>query len=237
MMRLRTFNCEKTITKNWEAKVLVIRMQKILKSNRGITLIELITVLVISTILIMASGMAISVFFRRYKEINAYMDLQKEAMKCLNVIKNGYPMREGEDFYGVANANEIEITGSSQAWNEGTGIKIIPPFSQTYQSGDMVHFYLDHGVIKVKYSYKGTQTSSAQYLFPTRDMQNTMEVTRFSVSNANAEGELLPLQLVRQDGLIILKIVLEARVLIKDAKLPRNRVYKTVSYSTYMVKK
>jgi hypothetical protein len=105
------------------------------------------------------------------------------------------------------------------------------------QGNDFIHFYLDRGVIKVRYSYNGMQSSSAKDLFPIRSQQGRMQVTKFAVSDANAGGSLLPLNAVATEELAILKVNLQARVLVRDAALPRNKVYKTVDFTTYMVRK
>ncbi|HPF08108.1 MAG: type II secretion system protein [Candidatus Cloacimonetes bacterium] len=208
-----------------------------LKNQRGITLIEVITVLLISTILIMVSGVAVSAFFRRYKVINDYLELQKEAMECLSTIRNGYPMNRGEQFYGVANADSMTITGSSGSWYAGSGIRIIPPRSTDYNRNDMVHFYLEDKAIKVKYTFNNIQVSAPEFLFPSRDMRDKIEVTHFYVSDGNHNGSILPLSEVSGTGLKIIKINMEARIKVKDAPLPNKVEYKTINYSTFMVKK
>ena len=212
-------------------------MMKILKNNRGFTLIEMISVMALATVLIFVSGMVISVYFRRYKELNDYIDLQTEAMKCLDTIRNGYALGDGDQFYGVVNSTKLELTGSAQTWNQATGIKAYPPTGSLIQGNDFIHFYLDRGVIKVRYAYNGMQSSSAKDLFPIRSQQDKMQVTKFAVSDANAGGSLLPFDALKTEDLAIIKVNLQARVLVRDAALPRNKVYKTVDFTTYMVRK
>jgi hypothetical protein len=158
-------------------------------------------------------------------------------MKCLDTIRNGYALGEGEQFYGVVNSRKLELTGNSQIANQASGIKAYPPTASMIQGNDFIHFYLDRGVIKVRYSYNGMQSSSAKDLFPIRSQQGRMQVTKFAVSDANAGGSLLPLNAVATEELAILKVNLQARVLVRDAALPRNKVYKTVDFTTYMVRK
>jgi len=208
-----------------------------LKNERGTTLIEIIVVMLISTLLILVSAIAISAFFRRYKVINSFIDLQKGALECISTIRDGYPMNRGEQFYGVANARSMQITGTSDSWNAGSGIKIFPPIYADFQNNDMVHFYLESGVIKVNYIYNGIQVNTPQHLFPTRDMQDVMQVTRFTVADANATGSILPLSEVVDTELRIIEINMEARVKVKDAPLPNQIEYKTINYRTYMVRK
>jgi hypothetical protein len=68
-------------------------------------------------------------------------------------------------------------------------------------------------------------------------MQKKMQVTRFTVSNANLGGSILNDSEVKTKDLALIKVNLQARVLVRDAALARDRVYKTVDYSTYMVRK
>lgn len=210
-------------------------MRKVLKQNSGSTLIELITVMVISTLLIMASAAAISTFYRRYKFINEFVDLQKGAMEALMIIRNGYAMNRGEQFYGVANAKKCEIVGTSEQWGAGNGIKIYPPSKTDLQGNDWITFYRDGKSLRVNYMYNGVQVDSPQYLFPPRQLWDRMEVTKFIVSDANSTGGLLP---VTDDNKnTIFRVELEARVKVKDAEQANEIEYKSVSYKTYMVRK
>ena len=117
-------------------------MLKILKKNDGVTLIELITVLVISTILIMISAVGVSAFYKRFKIVSDYITLQTEGMACLQTIRNGYGFDRGDQFYGVANARQLKIIGSTDSWGAGSGIHILPPTAKDYQKNDWVSFYL-----------------------------------------------------------------------------------------------
>lgn len=210
-------------------------MRKVLQNNRGTTLIELITVLVISTLLIMASAAAISTFYRRYKVINDFVDLQTGAMEAIMYIRNGYPMNRGEQFYGVVNAKRCEIIGTSESWGAGNGIKIYPPSKTDLQANDWVIFYRDGKSIRVNYMFNGVQVDSPKYLFPPRQMWDRMEVTKFTVADANASGAQMPIS--EDNKNTVFKVELEARVKVKEGDRPNKTEYKTVSYSTYMVRK
>lgn len=209
-----------------------------LKRNDGFTLIELIVVLVLSTLLIMVSAVGISTFFKRFKVITDFIALQTDAMACLQTIRNGYAFGGGEEFYGVANARQLTITGNTNVGGVGSGIHILPPTSKDYQSSDWVEYYLDHGVIKMNYIYNGIQVDTPQYIFPPRELVDKIQVTRFAVSDANATGAILPVEsFAPEDIPTLLKVELEARVLVRKNERPKPNEYKTISYSTYMVKK
>lgn len=212
-------------------------MFRSVKNERGFTLIELISVMAISVVLILVSATVLSTFYRRYKSLNDTLELQKNAMKCLNVIKNGYALGRGEQFYGVANAKALEITGSSEVWNAGSGIKIRPPIYADFQRNDMVHFYLDENIIKVKYIYNGVEVSAPVYLFPERSDRNRIKVTKFEVSNANQTGQLIHLNDVIDTDLHIIEVYMEAQIMVRDNPLALKREYKKVDYRTFMVMK
>lgn len=213
-------------------------MLRAIKRNDGITLIELITVMVISTLLIMVSAVGISTFYKRYKVITDFIALQTDAMACLQTIRNGYGFGGGAEFYGVANARQLTITGNTNTWGVGSGIHISPPSSKDYQASDWVEYYLDHGVIKMNYVYNGIQVDTPQYIFPDRELVDKIEVTRFAVSDANATGSILPVENFPPENIpTLLKVELDARVLVRENERPKPDEYKSISYTTYMVKK
>jgi type II secretory pathway pseudopilin PulG len=210
----------------------------ILKRNNGITLIELIVVLIISTVLIMVSAIGVSVFYRRYKVVSDYTSLQTQAMAALQTIRNGHGFGRGEEFYGVANARSLQILGGTDVFGGGSGIRILPPAARDYQANDWVEFYLDGTAIRMNYVYNGVQVDTPQYIFPTRDQLDKIQVTRFEVYDANGTGSILPIEsLSVEDRPALLRVELDARVKIRDGIHPKPDEYKTISYSTYMVKK
>lgn len=213
-------------------------MYKILKRNDGITLIELITVMVISTILIVISAVGVSAFYKRYKIITDYIALQTDAMACLQTIRNGYGFGRGDQFYGVTNARKLQIIGSTDSWGAGSGVLITPPTAKDYQMNDWLSFYLEDGVVRLNYVYNGVQVDSPRYIFPARHDRDKIQVTRFVVRDANATGSYLPLgNFGPDDKPTLLQVELDARVKIRDGIHPAPDEYKTISYSTYMVKK
>jgi len=186
----------------------------------------------------MVSAVGVSVFYKRYKVVSDYIALQSDAMACLQTIRNGYGFNRGEEFYGVANARQLKIIGISNTWGGGSGIRILPPAAKDYQKNDWVEFYLENGVIRMNYVYNGVQVDTPQYIFPSREMMDKIQVTRFAVSDANISGGILPVESFGPEDIpTLLKVELDARVKIREGVHPAPDEYKTISYSTYMVKK
>ena len=102
-----------------------------LRSQRGVTLVEVIVVMLISTMLIMVAALGIGVFFRKFKELSAWAELQKDGWECLNTIKNGISVGTANDmeFIGVANAVEIKLMNT--IGNTSSGVEITTPSNST----------------------------------------------------------------------------------------------------------
>lgn len=206
-------------------------MKRLIKTNSGFTLVELIAVMVISTLLIVIAGVGLSVFFAKYQELNAYVELQKDAVEFLNILKNGYNVGHGNSiqFNGVASARKLEITGRTNENGKGNGIKITPPTTEMYARIDMVHFYLYEGVIRVNYINQGIQVNTPAYIFPKRAERDRVTIEDFKVSDANVNEDIyVPKE---DEPLCVLKVELKAKVKVSEGK------YRHVNFSTIMAMK
>jgi prepilin-type N-terminal cleavage/methylation domain-containing protein len=202
----------------------------IVGNQKGFTLTELLSVVVISTLLIVIAGVGLSVFFAKYQEINAFVDLQKDSIEFLNYLKNGYNVGTGNllQFNGVASAKGLEITGRTYDLGVGTGLRIIPPFREEYPY-DFIHFYLREGAIRVNYMYNGVQVNYPLYLFPKRSELDRIKIESFKVSDANAYNAIFVNKV--NEPLCVVNIELKASV-----KTAKNK-YRYVSYKTTMAMK
>lgn len=193
----------------------------ILIRQRGITLIEVMVVVVISSILILISGVGISAFFRKYKELSAWSSLQQQGLDCLNVIKNGVPVGSGDnmEYYGVTNALKLNVTGSATS-SVGNGIKVTPPTQQGLETPDFAHFYIYDQAVRCTYVHHGIQNASPLYIFPKQSDTEKIKVNKFEVRKLNQEDDVLAVQ-----------ITLQAQI------ETRKNEYRTIKYVTKMVKK
>ncbi|MDY0151285.1 MAG: type II secretion system protein [Candidatus Cloacimonas sp.] len=201
-----------------------------LLNQKGFTLIEIISVLVISTLLITIAGVGLSVFFGRYQELNAYVELQKDAMEFLNYLKNGYNVGSGAyiQFNGIASARALEITGRTEDAGVGNGIRITPPAREEFPN-DFMHIYLAEGVIKANYMYNGVQVNTPIYMFPKRALRNKVKIESFKIGDANANNAIFRYK--PNEGLCVVNVQLKARVETSDNK------YIPVVFNTVMAMK
>jgi len=198
----------------------VTNTKKMLGRQRGVTLIEVIVVMAISTILIMIAGLGIGTFLRKYKELSAWAELQNDAMECLNTIKNGVPVGQSRnlEYYGVTNAMKLELPNTIS--NTAQSIMITPPANSSSQENDFANFYLYDGAIRCRYRFYGVQTPAPIYLFPKQENLETMSIDKFQITKINSGKDVLAIQ-----------VELNARV-----KTGRDS-YRQVKFKTKMVKK
>lgn len=208
----------------------ILKTQSLLMRNNGFTLIEVISVLLISSMLIVIAGVGLSVFFSKYQEINAYVELQAEAMEFINYLKYGYSVGSGSytQFNGVASARAMEITGRSDEAGKGNGLKITPPSREEFPH-DFIHFYLHEGVIRADYMYNGVQVNYPLYIFPKRAEQDRIIIEQFKIGDANENNALFPYKL--DEPLCVVSVELKASV-----KTAKDR-YRTVHFNTTMAMK
>ncbi|MBW6514293.1 MAG: prepilin-type N-terminal cleavage/methylation domain-containing protein [Candidatus Syntrophosphaera sp.] len=176
-------------------------MKKIIKHGtgiigrqRGVTLVEVIVVMIISTLLIVTAALGVGVFFRKYKELNAWAELQTDALDALNIIKNGVPVGSGDnmEYYGVTNAMKLQLTNTTT--NTANGIRIVPPTDRLMETNDYAHFFLYDGVVRCTYVFHGIQVASPLYIFPKEENLGKMVVDRFLITKLNQEQEVLAVQ-------------------------------------------
>ncbi len=194
-------------------------MRKLLPNQYGFTLIEVISVITISTLLILISAVGLSVYFAKYKELNTWVELQKDALACINTIKTGVAVGDpvNGEFYGVANAKRLEIMGGIFNSDTGTGIICYPPVTDISQDIDKAQFYFDGEAVRVNYVYKGVSLASPKYLFPEEGALDRIQVTNFRVKRLNQSNET-----------ILIQVDLSAKVEVRDG------YFKEVNFSTNM---
>jgi prepilin-type N-terminal cleavage/methylation domain-containing protein len=199
-------------------------------NQKGFTLVEIISVLVISTLLISVAGVGLSVFFSKYQELNDYVELQKDAMEFLNYLKNGVNVGSGSyiQFNGIASARKLEITGRTEDAGVGNGIRITPP-SRAEFPNDFMHIYLREGVIRADYMYNGVQVNTPAYLFPKRALRNKVKIESFKIGDANAGNAIFAYK--PDEGLCIVNVQLKAKV-----ETSKER-FLTVDFKTVMAMK
>jgi prepilin-type N-terminal cleavage/methylation domain-containing protein len=203
--------------------------------QQGVTLIEMIVVISLMSILILISGVGISLFFRKYKELNAWSELQKDGVECLNYIKNGIPVgtqsvrvndngdmefNRPKEYYGVTNALALKFVDAPMGASTAKGIRITPPAPEGLDTNDFAQFYLYDGAVRCSYKYRGVQSSSPLYLFPKKGKRDQMTLERFELRKLNTDQEVYAVE-----------VILEAKVKTGPG------TFRQIKYRTKMAKK
>lgn len=195
-----------------------INGMKLLRSQAGFTITEIVAVIAISGFLMAVAATGFAAFFSKFDEMNKRTELQRDAFNCLQTIKNGIPIGSGATmkFQGIATADSVIFKGVSG--NISSHIVLYPPPSDIYHQNDFIEIYQDGKYVRATYLDGNIQPPAPLYLFPKPGRGNVMEVTKLVFWKANPDGPVAK----------VIRVDLEARVLL------RKGVYQTVSYSTKM---
>jgi hypothetical protein len=224
-------------------------MKNILRNDKGTSLIEVISVVLISTILIAVSAVGVIAFYKSYNKIDSYVSLQQGVMETLHMMRYGLrmPARPEQlqtlarydagatEYWGISNAGRIELPGFQPFLGYGNRVKMFPATLQTTAQGnDYLEYYLDDGAIRATYIYRGNRIPSPLQIFPKKKDADRVEVTGFRVYNENVGEYFTPIE---GNVIALVGVEIEARVLIKDDPLPYRREFETVRYKTTIAKK
>lgn len=204
--------------------------KKIRFRDDGFSLLELIAVLMISTVIFLGASIAVSTFLLKFQELQRISVLNREAFNCLQVIKHGVTVEIGgqTQFMGVINADEAELSGNFVDGGGRTALLLKPPVSHSeYSTHDEIKIFVSDGYVRYEqfvFGASGT-TSDERYIFPKRvsNKNKIMEVTKLTFRNGNPIAQTLK----------VVKVELEARIEISRAEKGK-RNYHTVRYETYM---
>jgi len=189
------------------------------KSEAGFSLVEIITVTLLMTMLITSAAIGLSVFFGKIHELTRWIELQEDAMECINSIKNGVSVGSGinQQYYGVANSRTMKFFSSGFGGSGGSSkLVCYPPSSSEYYSNDNVEFYFDGTFVRYRTVYAGS-SSSNMYLFPERSKKDYIKITQFNMTKYN-----------HGDDVKVIRLVLNARIETGEDK------YRYIRFSTLM---
>jgi len=207
-----------------------------LANQRGVSLVEVIAVMVIIVITIVIAAGGIALFFRKYNELKAYAELQSDALEVINYIKNGIPVGSREirranngelqfiapkESYGVNNAITIRVLQAPYGASQANGIRVVPIETDAIIAPpDYADFYLYDGTLRCNWRYRGIAQASPVTLFPKIGKRDYMFLDQITFRRLNSDTEIWALE-----------VSLKARVEVGPDQ------YKSVHFRTKMVKK
>lgn len=208
-------------------------MNKILRSERGASLIELISIIVVTSVIIIAAMVGVVAFYKSYRRISDFVAIQQEAMEMLVTMQNGIDAEGGEDanFMGIANAKSMRIINYSSFLNKGDGVELVPPKFTPSEQNDTMQFFKEGDVINAYWTYKGRSVGPYR-LFPSEQYEDIVEIVDFYVSDPT-RGDMF----FSDRNLGIVEVNIEARVRLNDHPRPSQREYRSIHFKTLMARK
>lgn len=217
-------------------KLLGSRLTLPVRNQRGVSLVEVIAVMLIIVIMIVISAGGIALFFRKFNELKAYAELQADGLEVLNYIKSGIPvgsreirrMDNGEvqfvapqEYYGVNNAISIRFLQAPYGASQANGIRVVPiETDNIIAPSDFADFFLYDGTIRCNWRYKGIAQASPVTLFPKSGKRDYMFLDQITFRRINPDTEVAALE-----------VSLKARVKVGPKQ------FKSIHYRTKMVRK
>lgn len=196
---------------------------KLIRSQAGFTIAELMAVIAISGFLMAAAATGFSAFFAKFNDLSKKMEIQRDAFNGLQMIKNGIQIGKGSNlkFQGIATADSIIFQGSNLTYSDA--IILYPPKSDNLHQNDYIRVWFQKPYIRYTYLDGQFQPASPEYLFPARGKGDEIQVTKLAFSKANLDGNVTK----------VVKVDLEARVKLRP-KSNKPKDYKYISYTTRM---
>lgn len=192
---------------------------KLLRSQAGFTITEIMVVIVISGFLMAVAATGFAAFFSKFDEMNKRTELQRDAFNCMQKIKNGIPIGSGANlkFQGIATADSVVFQGVSGF--ASSSIILYPPASDIYHQNDFIRIWWDGRYVRATYLDGSIQPPAPLYLFPKPSRGNVTKVTKLRFSKGTPVG--VPAK--------VILVELEAEVELRKDAPPQK-----VSYSTRM---
>lgn len=208
-------------------------MINVIKNERGTSLIEVVSVMVITIVIISAALYGVVAFYKSYRRISDFVGLQQEAMELMVTMQNGIDTDEGyaANFMGIANSRSMRITNYSSFLNKGNGVELVPPRSSPIESNDRMLFVYENNVINAYWTYRGRHVGPYR-LFPSEQYEDVVEIVDFGVSDPTRG-----VGLAVKENLGLIQINLEARVRMNDSPRPSQREYRSIHFRTLMARK
>jgi len=141
---------------------------KLLRSQTGFTITEIMVVIVISGFLMAVAATGFSSFFSKFNEMTKTMELQRDAFNCLQTIKNGIPIGSGAGlrFQGIATSDSVLFEGTNAT--SGKSIRLYPPVTDYTHQNDFIRIFYEKSSWSVRstYLYGSIRTTGTSISIP-----------------------------------------------------------------------
>ncbi|MDD3051880.1 MAG: type II secretion system protein [Candidatus Cloacimonetes bacterium] len=186
-------------------------------SVKGFTLVEIVSALVLVTIVFTVAAVSIYAFFYKFKELLLVSEFSEEIYEVVEGIKYGIKLPTQNDefeFLGLASSVEFELSSPTGDLSYYRRIKCKSLALDVMSVNDYVSFYFDPYSKTVKYDYlRGFLSGRYITLFPSKKFEDIVKVNKFGFQYVRTDKSKKTVSLV-------IDAVLELN---KDPQYPKSR--------------
>ncbi len=212
-------------------------MKKILRSNKGISLVEILVTLPLAALVFVGVTLSLLNFITTYQDVKLYTQLQEDLFIAVETMRQGYAIEEytkGQPLIGLSAAKTIQLSETSNM------ITISPALADDDAniSNHWSRFSCDDGgELWVKSSHGLSKTFKYPVkIFPSTPTKMIGRDPQFKILNKNSIWEI---QEVDGKGVpVLIKLTLEAQVRFRQKQRKQTseddirRNTKTIKYET-----
>ncbi len=182
-------------------------MKKILRNQKGISLIEILAGLPLAAVVFAIFGIALSHFIITYQETQLYTQLQEDLFSAIETMRYGYALEgvtDDEGLIGLMTAHTVEFSTSR------TDMTIKPIVVDPIYDYSSVFSVNDDDQLEVRSTYGTKYFRTPKLVFPSTSTKMIGNQPQFKILNPRNIWTVLKTD--NEGNALLLKIELEAQV-------------------------
>jgi len=186
-------------------------MKKILRNQKGISLIEMLAGLPLAAVVFTIFGIALSHFIITYQETQLYTQLQEDLFNAIETMRYGYALEgvtDDEGLIGLMTAQKVEFSTSR------TDMTIKPIVVDPIYDYRSVFSINDDDQLEVRSTYGVKSFRTPKLVFPSTSTKMIGNEPQFKILNPRNIWTVLKTDI--EGNALLLKIELEAQVRFRE---------------------
>ena len=193
-------------------------MKKILRNQKGISLIEILAGIPLAAVVFAIFGIALSHFIITYQETQLYTQLQEDLFSAIETMRYGYALEgvtDDEGLIGLMTAEKVEFSLSR---TDMTIKPMVVDPTYDYRSTFSVN---DDKQLEVRSTYGVKYFRTPKLVFPSTSKKMIGNQPQFKILNPRNIWTVLKTD--NEGNPLLLKIELEAQVRFRERKRGQSR--------------
>ncbi len=193
-------------------------MKKILKNQKGSSLIEILAGIPLAALVFAIFGIALSHFITTYQETQLYTQLQEDLFNAIETMRYGYALEgvtDNEGLIGLMTAEKVEFSTSR---TDMTIKPIVVDPTYEYKSVFSVN---DDNQMEVRSTYGAKYFRTPKLVFPSTPTKMIGNEPQFKILNPRNIWTVVKMD--NEGNALLLKIELEAQVRFREKQRSQSR--------------